>query len=61
MNEIKERKIINGKSCFPHRTLLTKEKQIEEIESYGFEMGDLYGEIDLRLGLLFPWNKLTSK
>lgn len=38
INEISDRKMINGKSNFPHRTLLSEEKQIEEFAKYGFEV-----------------------
>jgi 2-polyprenyl-3-methyl-5-hydroxy-6-metoxy-1,4-benzoquinol methylase len=37
VKEITERKVIDGKSYFPHRTLLTREKQLEEFASHGFE------------------------
>lgn len=38
ISEIEKRKIINGKSYFPHRTLLSEEKQMEEFRSNGFEI-----------------------
>lgn len=44
INEITERKNINGKSYFPHRTLLSKEKQVQEFCDHGFELVDF--EID---------------
>lgn len=46
INEISERKIINGKSYFPHRTLLSKEKQMQEFATYGFEVVDM--ELDTK-------------
>lgn len=36
ISEITERKTIEGKSYFPHRTLLSKENQIEEFKTNGF-------------------------
>lgn len=41
MSEIADRKLINGKSYFPHRTLLTEEMQKEEFKRFGFEAIDL--------------------
>jgi 2-polyprenyl-3-methyl-5-hydroxy-6-metoxy-1,4-benzoquinol methylase len=38
ISEITERKTIDGKSFFPHRTLLSKENQIEEFKNNGFEI-----------------------
>lgn len=40
ISEISERKIINGRSYFPHRTLLSKENQLEELRRSGFEVMD---------------------
>lgn len=36
INEISERKIINGKSYFPHRMILTYEDQLAEFKEQGF-------------------------
>lgn len=44
INEITERKIIDGKSYFPHRTLLSEQNQIEEFSINGFEV--VSSEID---------------
>ncbi len=41
INEISERKVIDGKSYFPHRTLLSEEKQLEEFEKHGFEIVEM--------------------
>ena len=38
IDEIGERKEINGKSYFPHRTLLTHNDQLAEFERYGFRV-----------------------
>lgn len=38
ISEIPERKIIDGKSYFPHRTLLSESKQLEEFKQNGFEV-----------------------
>lgn len=38
INEIADRKTINGKSYFPHRTILTEEKQIKEFHANGFKV-----------------------
>jgi len=38
INEISERKIIDGKSYFPHRTLLSEANQLKEFEDNGFEV-----------------------
>lgn len=38
ISEITERKMINGKSYFAHRTLLSEENQIEEFKNNGFEI-----------------------
>ncbi len=38
INEISERKTINGKSYFPHRTLLSEEMQLREFTENGFEV-----------------------
>lgn len=38
INEISERKVINGKSYFPHRTLLSEARQLEEFREHGFEV-----------------------
>lgn len=37
INEITERKVINGKSYFPHRTLLSEADQLRELQENGFE------------------------
>lgn len=44
ISEITERKIFNEKSYFAHRTLLSKENQIEEFKNNGFEIVNI--EID---------------
>jgi cyclopropane fatty-acyl-phospholipid synthase-like methyltransferase len=41
ISEITARKIIEGKSYFPHRTILSKEKQIEEFHANRFEVVEL--------------------
>lgn len=41
IDEISDRKTIDGKSYFPHRTLLTKDKQLDEFRLNGFEIVDL--------------------
>lgn len=41
INEISERKVIDGKSYFPHRTLLSEDRQLEEFEGQGFEIVEL--------------------
>jgi len=41
INEVSERKTINGKSYFPHRTLLSEKRQLEEFYDHGFEVVDL--------------------
>lgn len=41
INEISERKEINGKSYFPHRTLLSEERQLEEFKDHGFEVVEM--------------------
>lgn len=41
INEISERKTINGKSYFPHRTLLSEADQRKELEENGFEVVNL--------------------
>jgi 2-polyprenyl-3-methyl-5-hydroxy-6-metoxy-1,4-benzoquinol methylase len=38
ISEITERKMIDGKSYFAHRTLLTEQNQIEEFKTHGFEI-----------------------
>ncbi|MFZ4715676.1 MAG: class I SAM-dependent methyltransferase [Bacteriovoracaceae bacterium] len=38
ISEISERKMINGKSYFAHRTLLSEQNQIEEFKNNGFEI-----------------------
>lgn len=38
INEITERKTIDGKSYFAHRTLLSEENQIEEFKQNGFDI-----------------------
>ena len=38
ISEITERKTIDGKSYFAHRTLLTEKNQIEEFKQNGFEI-----------------------
>jgi cyclopropane fatty-acyl-phospholipid synthase-like methyltransferase len=38
INEVSERKIIDGKSYFPHRTILSEEKQLDEFNENGFEL-----------------------
>lgn len=38
ISEIKERKTIDGKSYFAHRTLLSEKNQIEEFKDNGFEI-----------------------
>jgi SAM-dependent methyltransferase len=38
ISEITERKTIDGKSYFPHRTLLSEKNQIEEFKNNGFEI-----------------------
>jgi ubiquinone/menaquinone biosynthesis C-methylase UbiE len=38
MGQVVERKIINGKSYFPHRTLLSEENQIDEFKRNGFQV-----------------------
>jgi 2-polyprenyl-3-methyl-5-hydroxy-6-metoxy-1,4-benzoquinol methylase len=53
INEVSERKIIDGKSFFPHRTLLSEAKQLDEFNENGFEVmmiervTDLDGSFDL--------------
>lgn len=41
INEISERKVIDGKSYFPHRTLLSEKRQLEEFEKYDFEIVEM--------------------
>ena len=41
INQISERRLINDKSYFPHRTILSKEKQIMEFEDNGFIVENL--------------------
>lgn len=38
ISEITERKTIEGKSYFAHRTLLSEENQMEEFKQNGFEI-----------------------
>ena len=41
INEISERKVIDGKSYFPHRTLLSEGRQLEEFDKHGFEIVEM--------------------
>lgn len=41
INEISERKVIDGKSYFPHRTLLSEVRQLEEFKDNGFEVVEM--------------------
>lgn len=41
ISEITERKVIDGKSYFPHRTLLTEDKQLQEFKDQGFEIAEI--------------------
>lgn len=41
INDIAERKVINGKSYFPHRTLLTLDNQLAEFEQNGFKLVEM--------------------
>jgi 2-polyprenyl-3-methyl-5-hydroxy-6-metoxy-1,4-benzoquinol methylase len=58
INEVTERKLINGKSFFAHRTLLSQEGQMTEFRANGFEIVDLKLEknpdVDCLVGLLSP-------
>lgn len=56
ISEISERKLINGKSYFAHRTLLSKENQTEELERNGFEVVNMdiitESDVNCMVGLL---------